>query len=402
MQVEQAPKDVRRTSAALGVAPRQHHAFRTDVEGLRGVAVAAVVLYHAGIPHLGGGYVGVDVFFVISGFLITGLLLAEHDRTGRISLLAFYGRRVRRILPAATLVVVVTVVTAYVLVGVARGQEVAHDAEWVAVFLGNYHFATTGVNYFNRGAPPSPLLHYWSLGVEEQFYALWPLLLIACALVARRLPYRRKVVAVLAAGIAASFVWSLFQTNSDPSWAYFSPFTRAFELGTGALAVVSWLGMGAIVVAAVVYTPSTPFPGLAALLPVLGAAAVIVGGTGGARSGAVTLLGRRPVRFLGRISYSLYLWHWPILVLAAGYLGWSSLGLNLGLIAGACVLATLTYHLVESPVRSSAFLRSKPEVVSLLLAALLVAAVLAVSLIEIHLHTVAYHRPAQLSNPVFP
>jgi peptidoglycan/LPS O-acetylase OafA/YrhL len=417
LETESTPAESGPIASPVG-DPRRS-SFRPDVEGLRAIAVLAVVLYHANIPFITGGYVGVDVFFVISGFLITGILISERERTQAISISGFYARRVRRVLPAASLVIVLTVVFGYLLVGVARAQGVADDSYWVALFLGNYHFAEAGINYFNRGAPASPLLHYWSLAVEEQFYIAWPITLILTGLAFKRFSYRFKLGVVLSIAIVGSLIWSILQTSQDPNWAYFSPFTRAWELGIGAalaiavptirkaprstMIALSWAGLIAIVVATFVYTPSTPFPGYAALLPTLGAAAVIVGGTVPDSRGAVALLGLRPVRFLGRISYSLYLWHWPILVLAAGYAGHSlSTGVNLLLLVGAGILSTISYFLVEEPVRTSQALRTRSNYLSIGLGLVLIATVLAVAALEIHTHQVIYKPPSNLSNPVFP
>ncbi len=163
-----------------GSAPDDRR-FRPDVEGLRAVAVVLVVLYHANLPGLTGGYVGVDVFFVISGFVITGLLLRERSGAGRTSIVDFYARRVRRILPAATLVILVTVIASYVFLGYVDGNNVADDGRWAAIFLANYHFLEVGTNYLQSLRPPSPLQHFWSLSVEEQFYVVFPTLFLVVA-----------------------------------------------------------------------------------------------------------------------------------------------------------------------------------------------------------------------------
>ncbi|MGP0108670.1 MAG: acyltransferase family protein, partial [Acidimicrobiales bacterium] len=175
-----------------GTAPGDRK-FRPDVEGLRAVAVGLVVLYHAGVPRLTGGYVGVDVFFVISGFVITGLLLRERSGTGRTSILGFYARRVRRILPAATLVIVATVAAAYVVLGVVSGNFVADDGRWAAVFLANFHFEAVGTNYLSASLPPSPLQNFWTLSVEEQFYVVFPTLFLLVARVKGRFSLRTRM-----------------------------------------------------------------------------------------------------------------------------------------------------------------------------------------------------------------
>jgi len=189
-----------------GTAPDDRK-FRPDVEGLRALAVGLVVLYHAGFPRLTGGYVGVDVFFVISGFVITGLLLRERTGTGKTSILDFYARRARRILPAATLVILVTVVAVYVLLGSVDGNNVADDGRWAAVFLANYHFLEVGTNYLQSLRPPSPLQHFWSLSVEEQFYVVFPTLFLVVAALRSRFSTRLRMVVVLAVIVVGSFAW---------------------------------------------------------------------------------------------------------------------------------------------------------------------------------------------------
>ena len=190
-------------------------AHRDDIQGLRAVAVLLVALGHAGVPFLSGGFVGVDVFFVLSGFLITGILLAEFAERGAISLPRFYLRRARRILPAAVLTLVVTDIAAHHLLNFVRAREAVSDSIWSALFVANFHFARQGSDYFAQGQPPSPFLHFWSLAVEEQFYFVWPSLL--ALLLALRL--RRRLLAVLAAIAAGSLVWSIHVTTSSPATA---------------------------------------------------------------------------------------------------------------------------------------------------------------------------------------
>ena len=214
-----------------GTAP-EDRAFRPDVEGLRAVAVLLVVLYHAGVGKLGGGYVGVDVFFVISGFVITGVLFRERVTAGTTSLLGFYARRCRRILPAATLVLVCTVVASHLVLGAAAGVRSADDAKWAAVFLANFHFASVGTNYLAAQLPPSPLQNFWTLSVEEQFYLVFPTLFLMVAGLRLRLTLRTRLLVVLGAISVCSLSWSIIQTASNPNFAYFSPFTAG--LGTRA------------------------------------------------------------------------------------------------------------------------------------------------------------------------
>ncbi|MFS0898328.1 acyltransferase family protein, partial [Mycolicibacterium litorale] len=349
------------------------------MEGLRAVAVLAVVLYHAGVPGLGGGFVGVDVFFVVSGFLITGLLLREVASGDGVRLGAFYAARARRLLPAAALVLVATAVGAVLLLPPLQARGVLGDAIANALYVGNYRFAIGGTDYL-AATDPSPLQHYWSLGVEEQFYLLWPVLIVGTGwLVGRRfgesaarsaLPYAAVLIAVAAGSYAVSIAW----THDWPSWAFFSLPTRAWELAVGGLialslpwwrrvppvaaAAVGWTGLALIVVACTRVTASTPFPGTAALLPVAGTALVIAAGCATPNLGVGRLLSKPLPRAIGRVSYSWYLWHWPVLILAPALFG-AELGLasRLAMVVISLGLAILTLHLVENPARFAEALR---------------------------------------------
>jgi len=356
------------SGSEAGTAP-EDRPFRPDVEGLRAVAVLLVVLFHSGVSALSGGYIGVDVFFVISGFVITGVLLRERVSTGRTSILAFYGRRARRIIPAATLVIIVTVVTSYVFLGVGSGGRTADDGKWAAVFLANFHFSAIGTNYFSAQQPPSPLQNYWTLSVEEQFYVVYPTLFLLLASVGRRLSLQVRLAIGLVLVIGASLTFSIVDTSSHATSAYFSPFTRAWELALGALVAVgtpwlkrvppqiatlaTWTGFGAILVAATTFTSQTAYPGSLVAIPVVGAALIIAGGARAPRRGVEALLGLGPIRTLGKLSYSLYLWHWPILIIAAEYAGKTSLTVpqNLGWDLVALAASAVTYALLENPVR---------------------------------------------------
>ncbi|WIM95464.1 acyltransferase family protein [Actinoplanes oblitus] len=336
--------------------------FRSDLEGLRAVAVLLVVLGHAGVPFAAGGYVGVDVFFVISGFLITSLLLRERAATGRVSIRRFYARRALRLLPAAALVLVTTLLAARLWLPAIRLGELSKDALSAAGYVANLRFALTGTDYLNADAPPSPFQHFWSLAVEEQFYLLWPLLLM--------LPRRRPVLIGL---VATSFAAAVWETGRSAPWAYFGPHTRAWELGAGALIAIfapglratgptssgragAWLGgagLAAILGAALWLDGGTAYPGFFALLPVAGTAAVLIGGC--------RPLAARPLPAVGRLSYGWYLWHWPVLLIAPAALGRDpSVPLGLLLSAAALGLAWVTYHLVENPLRQHPRLRVMP------------------------------------------
>ena len=352
--------------------------FRPDVEGLRAVAVIAVVLCHAGMAPFAGGFVGVDVFFVISGFLITRLLLGELARTGTISVRGFYGRRARRLLPQSALVLGAVSVLSIVLFSPVRAVEVSGDVVSSALYTANWHFAERSVDYFAQGQEPSPVLHLWSLAIEEQFYLAWPALLLGTAAVARRRAWalRPTLAVVLTLAVAASLLAGIELTAAQPVSAYFSTFGRAWELGLGAAVALlgpvrlarapafalAWAGLAAIGHAILSFDSLTPFPGTAALVPTLGTAALLLAGTARLRPGGspAWLLSRAPVRYVGRVSYAWYLWHWPALVFAAAILGALSVAAALAVVAASFGLATISHHLVENPVRRARPLVARP------------------------------------------
>ena len=359
----------------------EHQQFRPDVEGLRAVAIVLVVLYHVHAGLAPGGYVGVDVFFVISGFLITGQLARELRTAGRVSFLAFYARRARRILPAALLTVMVTAVASALLLNPLAARRALDDLPSAIYFGANIHFAAQGADYFNAGLSPSPIQHFWSLAVEEQFYIVWPLLLVVSSLVWLRVRRRSRcervqrpvigaVIVVLAILTAISLMVSIRQTATSPSWAYFSIVTRAWELAVGAVVALalplvarigrrlaiplSWAGLSCIALAAALFSDTTAYPGDSALLPVLGTAAVIGGGSVRAsrRFGAEALLGTPPFQRVGAWSYSWYLWHWPALVLASAVLGHSLSEIQaLAVAVVSLVIAVMSFVLLEVPIR---------------------------------------------------
>jgi peptidoglycan/LPS O-acetylase OafA/YrhL len=356
--------------------------FRPDIEGLRAVAVLAVVLFHAEVPGVRGGYVGVDVFFVISGFLITGMLWREAKATGSVRLRRFYGARARRLLPASAFVGVVTMVAVAVLLPVLQARPVLVDGIASALYVSNYRFILQGVDYLALTAPPSPFQHYWSLGVEEQFYLVWPALILAAAWLIRRrrtqatASYRPYLV-VLASVAVVSFALSLATTYALPPVAFFSLPTRAWQLAMGGLialtsghwsrlrpriaAVIGWVGLATILLACVELGPTTPYPGTAALLPTVGAMLVIGAGCAAPSQGCGRVLRLRPMQAIGRISYSWYLWHWPVLLVAlwsvaplVGHARWLAAG---GILLSAG-LAVLTLRFIENPLRFAPKIRN--------------------------------------------
>jgi peptidoglycan/LPS O-acetylase OafA/YrhL len=340
--------------------------FRGDIEGLRAVAVVLVVLYHAQIAGFGGGYVGVDVFFVLSGFLITGILLREMAGTGSISLSGFYARRLRRILPAAVLVVLVTVIASAIVLPPLQFTDVTRDAAAAVLYVPNIRFGLEATDYLQSQQAASPLLHYWSLGVEEQFYLFWPALVL---LLGRGRGGFRKRIGISAIAISVvSLTASIWVTNVNAPWAFFSLPTRAWELGMGAVlavlglrlaalperlaAAMGWLGLAAVALSGAILNDAVPYPGIAALVPTTGAALVICAGYRSGRFSPARLLDTPVPRYLGRISYSLYLWHWPLLVLPAAALGLPlDLPTRLALVAASVLLAAGTQRLVENPLR---------------------------------------------------
>ncbi len=352
--------------------------FRPDIEGLRAVAVVVVVLFHARIARFSGGFVGVDVFFVLSGFLITRLLLREVGRTGTISLRHFWARRARRLLPASCVVVVVTVIASQVLLAPIAQRPLATDAVAAGGFAVNFVFASRLGDYFasQLGRTPSPLLHFWSLAVEEQFYLFWPLALLAL----RRRPRRyRRLVAVMTTVVAvASFFTCLWMTRAHPTGAFYLLPARMWELAIGGLVAVggaawrqvspnargvaAWIGVAGVATAVLRFDGSIEFPGSAALLPVLGTALILIGGGAGAAPFAPVAVLRHPsLQWIGRRSYAIYLWHWPALVLAEAKWGPLSLGQRFIAIGVAVSLAAASLRLVEDPVRHSSWVTSRPN-----------------------------------------
>ncbi|ROS27934.1 acyltransferase family protein [Cellulomonas sp. PhB150] len=363
---------------APAAPPRSGAGFRPDIQGLRAIAVVLVLVFHAGVPGLPGGYVGVDVFFVISGYLITSMIVTEVMETGRLRLGRFYARRARRLLPAAATVLVATAIATVLWLPVTRWREIAGDLASTALYVVNWRLAGRSVDYLAEGAAASPVQHFWSLAVEEQFYVLWPVLVLVAVLWARR---RGRAVSarLLAAAILViavpSLVWSVHLTSSAPDAAYFVTTTRLWELAVGALLAVGaarvarlpqrWLtgagvaGLALIAFAAFVFTGGTPFPGAAALVPTVGAALVLAAGLRDRRG--LTVLGLPGMQTVGAMSYSLYLWHWPVVVVAttlwADDAGRLPTGIGVAAVALSVLPAWLAYRFVEQPLHLSSALR---------------------------------------------
>ncbi|MFD9258960.1 acyltransferase family protein, partial [Streptomyces sp. NPDC059538] len=377
-----------RSGGESGPSPHRS-AFRPDIEGLRAVAVLAVLAFHAGIPWTTGGFVGVDVFFVISGYLITGLLVREAITTGRIRLGDFFSRRARRLLPSAAVVLAAVAAAGAWLTVPLRRTDLEYDVVAAALSFANWRFVSQRTDYLAAGHDQSPLLHFWSLAVEEQFYLFWaPLLavLVLCTARAVRRGRAVRLVVVLAAApmAAASFALGVYWTEHSVSLAYLGTPSRVWQFGVGALLALlpwhlmrgprplrllcGWAGAAAIGWCVVSYDAATPYPGHAALVPTLATAAVILAAipgrgerhTPGTWDVGRLLSGRTP-RAVGRLSYNLYLWHWPVLVLAEvrlGPLGWPA---KTALTLAAVLPALATLRWVEQPLRRSRTVSELPR-----------------------------------------
>jgi peptidoglycan/LPS O-acetylase OafA/YrhL len=367
-------------TALAGRATSTGKRWRPEIQALRAIAVSLVIAAHLWPDLVPGGYVGVDVFFAVSGFLITSLLVEEIVGSGRVRLTAFWARRARRILPAALLTLLVTAVGTLILVPSHRWGAFLTEIATSATYVENWRLAHTAVDYFAKADGVSPVQHYWSLSVEEQFYLVWPLLLLGALGLTRGRSPRVRIGALGAAmGLltVASLTYSIVSTSSDPAQAYFITPTRAWEFGLGGIlallphpqrsptllrAGLSWVGLAAILAAGLAYGPGTAFPGSAALLPVLGTLAVIRAGAPSHRLAPTRFLAWGPVQRAGDLSYSLYLWHWPLLVLIP--YAWS--GISHGLLAGIVLeltvgLAWLSKRYVEDPVRTASGLARRPR-----------------------------------------
>jgi peptidoglycan/LPS O-acetylase OafA/YrhL len=374
------PKQGKELPISASPLEHDHPRHRGDIQGLRAIAVAAVVAYHAGVKALGGGFVGVDLFFVLSGFLITDLLVREWAGTGRINLPRFWARRARRLLPASTIVLVATAIASATLMPVLRRGEIARDIEWSALFAANWRFADQQTDYSASDRAISPVLHYWSLGVEEQFYLVWPALVIICGLLAyaaarvRGLgsgaPIRLAVGVVAAAVVVMSFGFELKETVANQPYAYFGTPARAWQLGVGALlasclpllsrmhvsarTVLAIGGLVGLATGMVVLRDTggeTVYPGLAALVPTLSGAALIASGTGSTPTVIGRVLSLAPMQWVGDLSYSLYLWHFPFLIIGASYFEPAGWMVRAALVAGAVVCAWVSYTWIENPLR---------------------------------------------------
>jgi peptidoglycan/LPS O-acetylase OafA/YrhL len=333
----------------------------TQIQGLRALAALLVTLFHA--KWVNGGFIGVDIFYVISGFLITGLLLREIERTGTINFKVFYARRFKRLLPTSFFVLALTAIFSWMLVPPTMRSSLGRDVIAASLYVSNYLFAWWQADYQNLDATPSPVIHYWSLAVEEQFYLVWPLLILVFFMAATKLKLK-KVLTLLVAGVTAlSLVFSIYQTETSPIWAFYSLPTRAWELGLGALLVllppvrtkklVGLLGFIFIIVSAFIFGETTAFPGLNAVLPVMGTV-MLIATINTWPPFLNDVANSRLFQWLGEISYPLYLWHWPLLVLPSTYFARPlEVYERILAIIATIVLADLTHRFIEEPFRKT-------------------------------------------------
>lgn len=354
--------------------------FRPDIEGLRAIAVLAVVVYHAWPGLLPGGFVGVDVFFVLSGFLITRLLVDELERSNRISFMSFYARRAKRLLPAASFVIVLTLIAMWFIESPMDTCETALEAVWVSLFSMNIYLGISGIQY-GEAESSSIFQHFWSLAVEEQFYIVWPLvILLTSGVLFRRSLSRKKMNLIAGSLFIASFAYGIYQTSTAQSLAYFGTPTRAWELLAGAILAINtgliatmfttvyrniaaWGGVIIVLLSALLIKDTMPFPGYIAAAPVVGTLLAVAAGSSRPTSLETWWALKNPImQGFGKISYSLYLWHWPFLVLAPTLFDTPRLNKPqlILVVTAAIVMSIVTFWLLENPVRHAANFRQKP------------------------------------------
>jgi peptidoglycan/LPS O-acetylase OafA/YrhL len=348
--------------------PNRYMPFRPDIDGLRALAVALVVAFHCGISAASGGFVGVDIFFVLSGYLITSILVVEQRETGRIDFAAFYARRVRRLLPASALMLLVTLVLCAAVMAPSELRAAARAGRATSLYLANYFFSLNAADYFSSDVKGNPLLHMWSLAVEEQFYLFWPLLIFAGGkLVGRAHSSRAAITWILATVTAASLALCVITTSRTTIDAFYGLPTRAWEFGLGGLAALIyadgsavrgrlWQVLGAIgfiglLLSGVMIPVNGDFPGWLALFPVISTVMVLVSAQALPSNPVARLLATRPFRWLGTLSYSWYLWHWPFLVLYAVVVAEPTVTGRVGAAMLALAVAAAAYRWVENPVR---------------------------------------------------
>lgn len=372
------------TPALLTDAPRDEQGgghgahkpvFRLDIQAMRALAVVLVLLWHAGLPGLQAGYIGVDIFFVVSGYLITGLLLRERGDTGTIKIREFYARRARRLLPVAFVVTIATLIASLLIMPSLRQRSIALDGLASTLYVQNWRLAAQAVDYGASQVAASPFQHYWSLSVEEQFYVFWPLLLLVVLSGGsgffRSGQYRSRLLTVMAVICVASFAYSMWDSYDSPDPAYFATTNRVWQFAAGGLLAsveraygplrrrglaigLAVAGLVMLIAGAIAIDPEAPYPGVSALIPTVGTAILLAGGAVAVTTAVGGWLTSRPIQRLGDLSYSLYLWHWPMLVFAQEIVGRPLSAVDgLVIVTAAIIPSLLTERLVERPIRFS-------------------------------------------------
>lgn len=375
---------------------------RSDIEGLRAISILLVVAYHSGFSLFSGGFIGVDVFFVISGYVITATIVKEIEKTGTFSFVSFYSRRAKRLLPAAVLMTAGTVIFSFAFLSPLATKEITKSAIAALSFTSNMWFAVLSSNYFGPNTAENPLIHTWTLSVEEQFYLFWPLLIFFSI---KFLAKKRHHISLIITVSIVSLVACIALTPTAQPWAFFSMPTRAWQFGVGAATfllpnivphglrsrVLSWTGLALILATATVIDSTSPFPGYLATLPTFGAALVMSCGRTGVTKGVGRLLSLLPFQFVGRLSYSWYLWHWPFLVYSNHVLHLTHISQIVAADGLSFVTAVISFNLVENPIRFNPFFVRKS------LVTLISSAVMSTTFISMTYATYRMSREALLS-----
>lgn len=392
--------------------------FRPEIQGLRAIAALLVAIYHIWLGRVSGA---VDVFFVVSGYLVIGSLLRQLERTGRIDFARFWGNLSKRLLPIALLVIVFVLIASLFLLPQVRWAETAQELIAATLYYENWQLAWNAVDYLARDNAASPVQHYWALSLQGQYYLAWPLIITVVGVLQRRSGWslRHTMTGTLLLLIGVSLTWSVYITAKNQPFAYFDTGARAWEFAMGGLlalwlpkirlttrwyALLGWLGVAAIISCGLILKVSTVFPGYAALWPTLAVCLVLVAGTQGGRFGAHRLLASRPLMQLGDVSYALYLWHWPILMFWLLYRNVDQAGLVDGLLvlAISVFLAYITTRWVETPVRSSGIGVHRPKQALLLGAGMLAPVLAALFAWTLHIEQGQAALAQQAENPAYP
>ncbi|SOB99020.1 peptidoglycan/LPS O-acetylase OafA/YrhL [Ureibacillus xyleni] len=356
--------------------------FRPEIEGIRAVAAILVAVYHIWLGKVSGG---VDVFFIVSGFLITTSLLAKIEREGHINLFEYLLGLVKRLIPLAFTVLTVTSLLSILIMPKVQWEQIISEVIASGLYYENWQLAFNSVDYLEQNNEASPLQHFWALSLQGQFYITWPLIIILSFFIARKLfktPERKTLLATLSILFTLSISYSIYKTIVNQPWAYFDTFARVWEFSLGGIvaiiitliplksvysALIGWVGLGIICLTGVLLPVSTVFPGYAALLPTIGVILIILAAENGHRFGVEKLLGSKPLLFMGSISYGFYLWHWPLLIFYLTYFKKETVSLSAGLVILSLtfILSYVSTKVLEAPVRKLNVKYSKVKLVSI-------------------------------------